>query len=141
MNIFDGIEKLITEHGSAAILSQQLALAKDQFAQLERKVSDLQTQTGRLEAQLAREQVDHKKARVELQRLEEEHAEEVVIHRLVEFRRGKRTRGKWVAFCPKCHMPADGDTSPDGEGFVYCTADCGWRARAFLSFLIGELGG
>jgi len=69
MSMFDSIEKLITEHGSAAILGQQLAFAKDQFADLERKVSDLQTQVGRLEAQLERERTDHKQTRDELQRL------------------------------------------------------------------------
>lgn len=105
MGIIDDIEKLITEHGSAAILSQQLSFARDQFADLERKVSDLQTQIGRLDAQLERERSDHKQAREELQRLKDEHAEEIVIHRGVEFRRGKRTRGQWAAFCPKCHLP------------------------------------
>ncbi len=62
MNIFDGIEKLITEHGSAAILNQQLAFAKEQFTYLERQVSDLQIKIGKLEAQLEREQLDHTKA-------------------------------------------------------------------------------
>jgi len=122
MSIFDSIEKLITEHGSAAILTQQLSFAKDQFTDLERKVSDLQTQVGRLDAQLERERADHKQAREELQRLKDEHAEEVVIHRAIEFRRGKRTRGQWAAFCPKCHMPAMAN-----EDFnAGCTAGCGW---------------
>lgn len=124
MNIFDGIEKLITEHGSAAILSERLAFAKDQFEQLERKVSDLQTQTGRLEAQLEREQSDHKKDREELQRLKNEHAEEVRVYGSVEFRRGKRTGGVWIAFCPACHTLAD-----QTGGFVKCAdPKCGWEA-------------
>src|SRR5688572_14318889 len=105
MSIFDSIEKLITEHGSAAILAQQLSFAKDQFSDLERKVSDLQTQVGRLEAQLERERADHKQAREDLQRLKDEHAEEIRFHRTIEFRRGKRTGDEWMAFCPKCHLP------------------------------------
>jgi hypothetical protein len=36
MNPIGYIEKLINEHGSAAILGQQLAFAKDQFSALER---------------------------------------------------------------------------------------------------------
>jgi ubiquinone biosynthesis protein UbiJ len=54
MFILDSIEKVITEHGSAAILSQQLAFARDQFNALERKVTELQIQVGRLEAQCKR---------------------------------------------------------------------------------------
>jgi hypothetical protein len=123
MSIFDSIEKLITEHGSAAILTQQLALAKDQFSHLERKVSDLQTQIGRLEAQLERERTDHKQAREELQRLKDEHTEEVRFHKTVEFRRGKRTGGQWMPFCPTCHHPALHDDSIND--YVYCTI-CAW---------------
>src|ERR1041385_3333500 len=86
MSIFDSIEKLITEHGSAAILQQQLSVARDQFSELERKVSDLQTGIGRLEAQLEREHLDHQNARDELQRLKELHAEDIRVHRGIEFR-------------------------------------------------------
>jgi TolA-binding protein len=127
MSIFDSIEKLITEHGSAAILSQQLSFAKDQFSDLEGKVSDLQTQVGRLEAQLERERADHKQAREDLQRLKDEHAEEIRIHRFIEFRRGKRTGGKWAAFCPKCHAPV---ANQDGYIDVICSdRACKWHVR------------
>ncbi len=107
MSIFDSIEKLITEHGSATILSQQFAFAKDQFSDLERKVADLQKQIGDLEAQLERERMEHKQAREELQRLRDEHSEEIRIHNSIEFRRGKRTGGLWAPFCPKCHTPCN----------------------------------
>jgi len=136
MNIFDGIEKLITEHGSAAILSQQLAFARDQFEALERKVSDLQTQIGRFDAQLERERTEHKQAREDLQRLKDEHFEEVRIHRLIEFRRGKRTGGKWMAFCPKCHLPVGDGEGMGGSPLAYCTAkhnDCGWSVYPPMS--------
>jgi TolA-binding protein len=126
VSIFDSIEKLITEHGSAALLNQQLAFAKDQFADLERKISDLQTQVGRLDAQLERERLDHKQTLQELQQLKAEHAEEVRIHRMVEFRRGKRTGGKWMAFCPKCHMPVGDGQNMVGGPMAFCTAGCGW---------------
>jgi hypothetical protein len=127
MGFLDGIEKLITEHGSAAVLSQQLSFAKDQFAYLERQVSDLQLEVGRLRATLEREQQDHNKAKGELQRLKDEHFEEIRIVSLVEFRRGKRTGGEWMAFCPKCHMPAGANTD-NGRPLAYCTANCGWHA-------------
>lgn len=37
MNIFEGFEKLINEHGSAAILREHLLLLKTQFAILEKE--------------------------------------------------------------------------------------------------------
>jgi hypothetical protein len=122
--IFDGIEKLINEHGSSVILNQQLAFAKERFAGLERKVAELQTQVGRLEAQLDREMEDHKSTAHKLQQLENTWAEEVRIHYSVEFRKGKRTWDKWAAFCPKCHLPA----RYDAENYLVTCADgqCSW---------------
>ncbi len=44
MNIFDGFEKLINEHGSAAILREHLSLMKTQFAILEREKAELKSE-------------------------------------------------------------------------------------------------
>jgi len=123
MNIFDGIDKLITGHGSAAILSQQLAFARDQFSALERQVSEFQAKAAKLDAQLEIEHSNHKETKQALQRLQEEHAEEIRVHSGIEFRRGKRTGGTWIPFCPVCHIPADLST-----GFVRCAhPKCGWQ--------------
>jgi hypothetical protein len=56
--------------------------------------------------------------------LAEAQAEEVRIHSSIEFRRGKRTGGVWMAFCPKCKMPAL--SSDDWD--VTCSANCGWTS-------------
>ena len=40
MEPFDSIEKLINEHGSAAILRERITLAKEQYAALERRVEE-----------------------------------------------------------------------------------------------------
>jgi len=80
MSLFDGIEKLITEHGSAAILRERLALAE---AQHDAEVSGLTTQRDQLRTQLAeakakiegleadnaRLQAERDEARNEVQRL------------------------------------------------------------------------
>ena len=61
--------------------------------------------------------------------LSESESEEVRVHRMVEFRRSKKTGGKWMAFCPKCGLPAAYATEYN-EPLVYCTSkyeDCGWR--------------
>jgi len=61
------------------------------------------------------------KASLERQ-LAEAQAEEIRIHSAIEFRRGKRTGGVWVPFCPKCHMPARKDLG------IFCSAECGWNS-------------
>jgi hypothetical protein len=58
--------------------------------------------------------------------LSELQSEEIRIHRLIEFRRGKRTSEKWDSFCPKCHLPAGGNRAPGGSPQVYCSGNCGW---------------
>ena len=118
--IIENIEKLISEHGSAAIIAQQLAFAKEQFAALERKASELEREIGKLEAKLQREQLDRNDAQQELQRLRKEHEEDVLIRFPFEFKRGKRTQNKWMAFCPLCHLPANVDLN-SGEPFAYCS--------------------
>jgi hypothetical protein len=56
--------------------------------------------------------------------LAESQAEEIRLHSGIEFRRGKRTGGEWMPFCPKCHMPAF--ANPNANRFIACTAHCGW---------------
>jgi len=81
---------------------------------------------------LMQENVDLKNQLAELGK------EEIRIHRTIEFRRGPRTGGKWLPFCPKCHMPVN-DT--DYTQSNICSALCGWRAtkNCDMSVLIGQL--
>ena len=44
MGLLDSVEKLITEHGSAAILRERIALANDKHAALERKATKREAQ-------------------------------------------------------------------------------------------------
>jgi hypothetical protein len=50
MPLFENIEKLITEHGSAAILRERLSLAADKYAALEVQIAKLKTENERLQA-------------------------------------------------------------------------------------------
>lgn len=52
MSLFDNVEKLINEHGSASILRERLLLAEDKYLMLERKISDLQSESTLLRVQL-----------------------------------------------------------------------------------------
>jgi hypothetical protein len=42
-----------------------------------------------------------------LEALKKEHEEEVQVRDGIVFKRGKRTGGIWMAFCPVCERPAD----------------------------------
>jgi regulator of replication initiation timing len=72
------------------------------------------------------------------QKLEAKEEEEIRIYEAVEFRRGKRTGSKWMAFCPVCHMPAK--EAPRG-GTIFCTNTCDWTVDTYKSMpqLIKEL--
>jgi hypothetical protein len=51
MEPFDSIEKLITEHGSAAILKERIKFAADQYAALERKSVEADVRNANLQAE------------------------------------------------------------------------------------------
>jgi hypothetical protein len=127
MNPISTIETLITEPGSSAILNAHLSLAKERFSMLESQVAEYQVKTAKLLLELEIERAKHNEVKQQLQRLKDVDAEDIRVHRLVEFRCGIRTGGKWMAFCPKCHSPA-GDMVENGSPKAFCTAGCGWSA-------------
>src|SRR5208282_2229883 len=112
------------------------ALLREQLALSEAKAAKLETENAELKAKIAALQAEHKltqealdKEKQEHQKLKDEHKEEIRIWKTVEFRKGKRTFGRWDAFCPKCHMPLFVSPSWDCD-HVSCSADCGWKAAA-----------
>src|ERR1043166_1277981 len=132
MSLFEPLEKFINEHGSATILGLHLSFIKEQYGILEKKVSELERQAGASQAKLEIANVNLYQKENELKRLQEEHAEEIRIHRAVEFRRGKRTGHKWIAFCPNCHTPA---TDLASGHPLFCSAKCGWDGEVFVAEL------
>jgi hypothetical protein len=138
MSAFDTIKAAIIELPISDILKARLELAFDRAAELESKVETLQKENANLHAQLEIERLNHKNTRDELQRLKDEHAEETRIHNSIEFRRGKRTGGVWMAFCPSCHLPCD-----MSKGLLLCSDQkCGWKilfAATKLPEIVAEL--
>jgi regulator of replication initiation timing len=72
MGILDGIEKLITEHGSAAILRERVALAKEQYQALERDNATLKQENATLRQENDRLQLDNYKLKEKLENLEKQ---------------------------------------------------------------------
>lgn len=91
----------------AAVQEEKIATFEKKFAQLE---------------------IENLQLRAENECLKKAAEEEERVHEAITFKRGRRTGGKWAAFCSSCSKPARGDTL-GAEYIVFCTARCGWRAR------------
>ena len=123
MSLIDLARDTLKEIPMADILRERLSLALDQFAESVRQNAKLQGEIGSLHTRLQNAEIDRDKAQQELKRLQKEHEEEMVIHKLLEFRRGKRTRNRWVPFCSVCHAPAGINPQPD-QTIAFCIGDC-----------------
>lgn len=106
MSLIDIARDTLKDLPISDVLRERFSLALDRLAEAEAKIEVLQSENAVLKSQLEIERVDHQKTQQELERFKKEHEEEARILHAIEFRRGKRTGNKWVAFCPKCHMPA-----------------------------------
>ncbi|MBI5920806.1 MAG: hypothetical protein HY847_04050 [Betaproteobacteria bacterium] len=71
MGLLDGFEKLINEHGSAAILKERIALANDKYAALEQKLSASELRIKELESENHGLRTNLEKAEIEIQQLKE----------------------------------------------------------------------
>lgn len=69
MGLLDGIEKLINEHGSAAILKERIALANDQYAVLEKKFQASMVRVNELESENRALRHNLEKANAEIENL------------------------------------------------------------------------
>lgn len=112
------VSSLYSKVSVTAMLREQLALEKARVSQLEEKVALLQAELQITQTELGNEKQEH-------QKLRQEHTEEVILWKIVEYRRGKRTFGRWRPFCPKCHLPLE---VPDYSE-IRCPANCGWTAH------------
>ena len=64
---------------------------------------------------------------LEYERLKKEYEEEVYFSRGIEFRRGRRTGGAWLPFCPQCHLPVEEDH--DRENLPVGCSVCDWYVQ------------
>ena len=135
MSTLSDIKSALAELPISDILKARLEFAVDQSVALERKVEELQTKASDLQAELRIVALDRKQARDELDMLKKEHAEEIRVLHSIEYRRGKRTGGEWMAFCPLCHLPC----SP-GHEYVRCSSfHCGWETALPYHQIVSDI--
>jgi RNase P subunit RPR2 len=107
------------------VLRERVSIALDRLEETERQIATVLAEKGGLQAQLERERIDNEQAKKELQQLQELHREEIRLVCDVEFRKGVRTSGKWMPFCPKCHLPLAFPQNPV-QPTCCGDCDCGW---------------
>jgi hypothetical protein len=122
MSFIDTARDALKELPISDIVRERLSLALDRLAEAEAKIDSLHSEIGGLKVQLENERLDNQKTKEQLQRLLDEHSEEILVRNGIEFRRGKRTGGKWMAACPVCHLPADVTVFPKCPN-----PKCGWQ--------------
>ena len=94
--LFGPIEKLINEHGSAAILSERIGLLKDKMELLAEENDRLKEQNRELKAEVNQLREANKKQSVPTEYLE---------HRGVLFRRLANGKIQDEVYCPDCKKP------------------------------------
>lgn len=129
MSLIETARKTLTELPISDVLRERLSLVLDETASLERKVDDVKTELAESRAELKIAKAEEEKARKAVEALKKEHEEEILISHCVEFRRGKRTGGKWLAFCPKCGLPVVPCQNREYPPYCTDTANCNWSAH------------
>lgn len=133
MGLYDIAKDALKEIPMSEIMRARLELAVDQASALEREVADLQTEIGRLQAQLERLSEENNEKDRKLKAFYEASKEEVVLYRTLEFRKGAYTRGRWEACCPKCHLPV---RAREGGYYLTCSdQQCQYMSQVTLEEL------
>ena len=85
MDIFGGIEKLINEHGSAAILKERLELVADKYTDLEQKLSDSILKQKDLELEKKNIEIENLKLQERIRALEKKLSDHHPSDRILSF--------------------------------------------------------
>lgn len=137
MGLIEATRDALKDIPISEVLRERVSLALDRLAESEAKIESLQSENGGVKAQLERERTDHEQTKKELQRLQELMHEEIRFVHAVEFRKGTRTGGVWMPFCPKCHLPIN---LPGDADVPYCTnrGGCGWTGIMSPAAILSE---
>ena len=129
MALFDWFDRLITEHGSAAVQKTHIDMLRDQTQALEKENVELKKRVAEFEDQL-------RKATAELQT--KRSAEEYVRHRGVLFRRLPDGSYEDGVYCHICQGPMFSMANITPFACSRCDVTAGFTGRD-LSRVLGEL--
>lgn len=136
--VFDRAKKALSEIQISEVLRERLSFAIEQGTVTEKQIVQLRQDLSETKAELTMAKLEAQKRDQELEALREAMKEDVVIHRTVEFRRGRRTDFEWQAFCPKCHLPA---MAIEAGYYLQCSdGDCKFVSRLLVDELQSAIG-
>lgn len=120
MGLLDGIEKLITEHGSAAILRERIAFANDKYSALESENVAIKSQNEILKSENDALKLDNKK--LQEQRINDLHVTETSSYKMVWG--CMKFDGDDKLYCPGCfhNKGKKVPTSRKGIHYRFCAA-------------------
>ena len=120
MSLLDGLEKLITEHGSAAILKERITLANDKYAALEAKLVASELRVKKLEPENEVLRLDNEQLKQQNRALEEKfsHVQSFVFDDLTGTYIDTNSQ---LRYCQVCHDARNRNTRlrNDAHGW-YC---------------------
>jgi hypothetical protein len=147
MNMIEHIQRLdalIVEHTKPPVttmLRNELSLISEQ-AEAYQAAADKQDHTLSTQVETIERLMKEKQAIIAAQ----SGVEEKRFHRGIEFRKGRRTGGKWQPFCPKCRLPVNDVIAPTGiSRWALCSMHCGWVGveldlKGGMDAVIAEIG-
>ncbi|MDI1342050.1 hypothetical protein [Polaromonas sp.] len=132
--LFDSIEKLITEHGSATILKERIALANDKYAALEAEVKKLRFENEEL-------RLDNEQLKQEGRALNEKPSHKSSLSEFTEeagalFKR--RENGEWdhTPYCPSCKTAM---VAPGRHELFRCGKKSCGQSTSFKGIGVGDV--
>jgi hypothetical protein len=120
MGLLDGIEKLITEHGSAVILRERIALANDKYSALQSENSTLKSQNAIFKSENEALKLDNEK--FHKQRQDDLHSKNTPAYKMVYG--CMKFEGDNNLYCPGCFHNKNKKvpTSRKGTKYQFCAA-------------------
>jgi hypothetical protein len=138
MNVFSEIDRLITEHGSATILRERVALVREQNDALQKKVGELQSEVERLRASVAA--LEKEKAALSMP-VRDLVSGELEVDGILWSYTADRATNEWPSLLPRCphcrtqlcvEFVLSQFALTDEGGHVHFSCDnCGKFAKAF----------
>ena len=134
VGFLDSIEKLITEHGSAAILKERIALANDKYAALEKKVSVLATENERLK-------LDGDECQKQRRALEQKLSNISSLSEFTEeagalFKRCENGEWDYTPYCPSCKTAM---VAPGRHELFRCGKKSCGQSASFKSIQVNDV--
>jgi hypothetical protein len=137
MSFFEQLKGSLSELPISDILRARLDFAFDQITAIEKENANLHAERARLEVRLEETDKRFDRLKREFDELKSAHEEEHRVVGGIDMRRGLRTGGQWLPFCPVCKSPAAHD--PQLDAFTCTNRECPWMTIEDISTIFSKI--